>query len=72
MQLTPEYAAIVFLFTALYGFGGLVMKALWTENKELKQKLNESNEASRDLIALQAQLLRGRGVKVIETPPEGT
>lgn len=72
MQLSPEYAAIVFLFTALYGFGGLVMKALWAENKDLKKKLDLSNEASRDLIALQAQLLRGSGVKVIATPPEGT
>lgn len=72
MQLTPEYAAIVFLFTALYGFGGLVMKALLAENKDLKKKLDLSNEASRDLIALQAQLLRGSGVKIIATPPEGT
>jgi len=41
---------------------------LHRRNEKLEQKLDESNEASRDLIRIQARMLEGRGVEIASTP----
>jgi hypothetical protein len=63
----PEYLAIGGLFTALSTLAGAVIRALWEENKTLRKQLDVSNEASRDLIRIQAQMLESKGVQVIST-----
>lgn len=58
-------AGIVGLWGVLSTFVGVVLKTIWAENRELKTKLDLSNQASRDLIAIQAEILRGKGVKIV-------
>jgi hypothetical protein len=75
--LPPEYLAIGGLFTLLSSFTTAVIlylraeiKDLKTENDKLEIKLDESNKASRDLIALQASLLRAQGVQIVPGGPQ--
>jgi 2-hydroxychromene-2-carboxylate isomerase len=69
--MTPEQLAIAGLFAVLQGFAGAVIRALWNENKELKDENKALNQASRDLIAIQAQALKDRGVSIVSKPPDG-
>ncbi len=73
----PEYLAIGGLFTLLSSFTTAVIlylraeiKELKTENDKLELKLDESNKASRDLIALQATMLRAQGVQIVSGGPQ--
>jgi hypothetical protein len=70
----PEYLAIGGLFTALSALTGGVIKYLRDENRDLRdengtlrKQLDVSNEASRDLIRIQAQMLESKGIQVIST-----
>jgi hypothetical protein len=74
----PEYLAIGALFTILSSFTTAVIlylraeiKELKTDNTNLEIKLDESNKASRDLIALQANLLRAQGVQIVPVHQAG-
>jgi hypothetical protein len=69
--MTPEQLAIAGLFAVLQTLAGAVIRALWTENKDLKNENKELNEASRNLIAIQAQALKDKGVQIVATLPEG-
>ncbi len=69
--MTPEQLAIAALWAALQTVVGLVVRALYAENRELKEKLDDSNEASRDLIAIQAKMLQGQGVSIISKEERG-
>jgi len=42
-----------------------------TKIEALETKLDLSNQASRDLILLQAEFLRGKGVQIVTTPTNG-
>jgi len=72
----PEYLAIASLFALLSSFTTAVIlylraeiKELKAENDKMETKLDESNKASRDLIALQASMLRAQGVQIVPVPP---
>ncbi len=65
--MTPEQLAIAGLFSALTSFAGVVIRLLWARIQALEVKLDESNEASRDLIRIQAQMLEGQGVQIVPT-----
>lgn len=64
--MTPEQLAIAALFSALQLGWAAIVKYLRDENKELKKALDTSNQASVDLIAIQARMLRDHGI----TPPD--
>ncbi len=68
--MSPEQLAVAGMFTLYTGGVGTIMKVLWTENRRLTSKLDDSNSASRDLITVVVKLLEGGGVTVIPTPPE--
>lgn len=70
--LPPEYLAIGALFGLLSSFATAVILYLRAEVKDLQGKLDESNKASRDLIALQANLLRAQGVQIVPVPGDRT
>ncbi len=53
------YGAIVCLIIAVI--------YLHRRNEKLELKLDESNEASRDLIRIQARMLEGQGVQIVPT-----
>ncbi len=57
------YGAIVCLIIAVI--------YLHRRNERLERKIDESNEASRDLIRIQARMLEGQGVQVIPVSKEG-
>lgn len=64
--MTPEQLAIAALFS-LWQTGTIaVIKYLHGENKRLRQALDTSNQASADLIFVQARMLRDHGI----TPPD--
>ncbi len=42
-----------------------------TKIEVLETKLDLSNQASRDLISVQAEFLRGKGVQIVTTPIDG-
>jgi hypothetical protein len=58
------------LFAVLQGFAGAVIRALWNENQALKNENKELNQASRDLIAIQAQALKEKGVSIVSSPSD--
>lgn len=64
--MTPEQLAIAALFSALQVGWGAIVKYLLDDNKRLRKALDTSNQASVDLIAIQARMLRDHGI----TPPE--
>ncbi len=53
------YGAIVCLIIAVI--------YLHRRNERLELKLDESNDASRDLIRIQARMLEGQGVQIVPT-----
>ncbi len=53
------YGAIVCLIIAVI--------YLHRRNERLERKIDESNEASRDLIRIQARMLEGQGVQIVPT-----
>jgi hypothetical protein len=64
--MTPEQLAIAGLFATLSGVVGAVLRELWADNKRLRKALDTANQASADLIRIQANMLRKHGI----TPPE--
>ena len=69
--MSPEYLAIAGLFSALQGVTALIIKMQQDRIGKLETQLDDSNKASRDLIALQAEMLRSKGVQIIAAPREG-
>jgi hypothetical protein len=64
--MTPEQLAIAALFSALQGGWIAIVKYLMDEVTRLREKLDEANKASADLISVQNRMLKERGM----TPPE--
>ena len=58
------------MFTLYTGGVGTILKILWTENRRLTAKIDDSNDASRELITVIVKLLEGGGITVIPTPPK--
>ena len=64
--MTPEQLAIAALFSALQGGWIAIVKYLMDEVTRLREKLDEANKASADLISVQNRMLKERGM----TPPD--
>ena len=64
--MTPEQLAIAALFSALQGGWIAIVKYLMDEETRLREKLDEANKASADLISVQNRMLKERGM----TPPD--
>lgn len=64
--MTPEQLAIAALFSALQGGWIAIVKYLMDEVTRLREKLDEANKASADLISVQNRMLKEHGM----TPPE--
>src|SRR5690606_1967527 len=64
--MTPEQLAIAALFSALQGGWIAIVKYLMDEVTRLREKLDEANKASADLISVQNRMLKEHGM----TPPD--